>query len=301
MIGDRDCIDVSMRTTEELDRMRCFLASPSTIAAIDVETTGLKPGSDEILQVAICDGNGKELLNSYVMPERRRRWPNAQKVNGITWDMVRDAPTLAELATEIQSILQSTPLVIGYNLRFDFSMLEAGGVDIQTGGYTWDIMNDCSVMIGAWNASMGKYAYVRLQAIARHYGISYKPHDALEDARATSRVFYRLLNDPKYTDKVIEKEAFLGDEVKREEQRRKEQLDRISSIIERYGYYDPLAIYEDKRSGKDQEKRLMPTWKIVMISILAGILLCTAMFSCTPSCSHTRRRSRSTMTIQQIE
>lgn len=264
MIGDREYIDVSMRSVKELETMRDFLAVPSCIAVIDIETTGLKPKSDEILQVAICDGEGKELLNSYVMPERRKRWPDAQKVNGITWDMVKDSPTLGELSGRIHSILSSKPLVIGYNLRFDFMMLEAGGVSVKTGGYTWDIMNDCSVMMGNWNERRGEYSFVRLQAIAKYYDVQYKPHDAIEDARATAKVFRRMLNDPEYRSKVEQKESWL---------------------IEPMGN-DEAAKQSGPQNTKEQVRK-----SYVKIAILIAVILIFmfAFASCRVSCSSSSR------------
>lgn len=223
MIGDRECIDVSIKSVKELESMREFLRDPSRIAVIDVETTGLNPKNDEILQVAICDGNCTELFNSYVMPERRKRWPSAQKVNGITWEMVKDSPTLNEVSAQIHTILNSKELVIGYNLRFDFSMLEAGGVDTQVDGITWDIMNDCSIMMDNWNGSKGEYSFVRLQTIAERYDIQYAPHDALEDSKATLMVFERLINDPEYRNKVEQKEKWIEEATERENKRLQEE------------------------------------------------------------------------------
>lgn len=279
MIGDRECIDVSMRSMEELQTMRDFLTDTSSYIIIDVETTGLNPKNDEILQVAICDGLGNELLNSYVMPERRRRWPNAQKINGITWNMVKDSPTLGELSGRIHSILSSKYLVIGYNLRFDFMMLEAGGVDIETIGFTWDIMNDCSVMMGNWNNARGEYSFVRLQTIASHYNIKYDPHNALEDVRATAKVFRRLLNDPEYQSKVEEKETRLREAEKRAEAIRQER------IQEEENY---------KKEQKQKSKEAIAALIVLVLVIVFGFVSCTSMCS-----SGSRTRTSHTYTTRR--
>ena len=279
MIGDRECIDVSMRSMEELQTMRDFLTDTSSYIIIDVETTGLNPKNDEILQVAICDGLGNELLNSYVMPERRRRWPNAQKINGITWDMVKDSPTLGELSGRIHSILSSKYLVIGYNLRFDFMMLEAGGIDIKTVGFTWDIMNDCSVIMGNWNNSRGEYAFVRLQTIASHYNIQYEPHDALEDARATAKVFRRLLNDPEYQSRVREKEIWLKEADKQAEEMRQERMQAEEKFEK-----------EQKQKGKEAIAALV----VLILVIVFGFVSCTSMCS-----SSSRARTSHTYTTRK--
>lgn len=43
------------------------------IICIDIETTGLDRTEDEILQVAIINGRGKTLYNSYIRPDKKER------------------------------------------------------------------------------------------------------------------------------------------------------------------------------------------------------------------------------------
>lgn len=42
------------------------------IICIDIETTGLDRIEDEILQVAIINGRGKTLYNSYIRPDKKK-------------------------------------------------------------------------------------------------------------------------------------------------------------------------------------------------------------------------------------
>ena len=53
------------------------------LAVLDFETTGLVPGQDEVLQVAVVDETGAVLMNEYCRPQRHTAWADAQKVNGI--------------------------------------------------------------------------------------------------------------------------------------------------------------------------------------------------------------------------
>ena len=61
------------------------------IATIDFETTGLKAGEDEVLQVSIIDENYNVLLNAYCRPNNKESWEDAQAVHGITPLMVANA------------------------------------------------------------------------------------------------------------------------------------------------------------------------------------------------------------------
>ena len=44
------------------------------LAVLDFETTGLVPGQDEVLQVAVVDETGAVLMNEYCRPQRHTAW-----------------------------------------------------------------------------------------------------------------------------------------------------------------------------------------------------------------------------------
>ena len=68
---------------------------------LDLETTGLDPRADEIVEIGILDEDGQVLLDTLVRPVRHRSWPGAQRVDGIAPADVQDAPTLDELRPRI--------------------------------------------------------------------------------------------------------------------------------------------------------------------------------------------------------
>jgi DNA polymerase III alpha subunit (gram-positive type) len=53
----------------------------SKILVFDVETTGLEPAIDEIIQITILDGYGSELFSSYIKPVRHKIWEQAPMVS----------------------------------------------------------------------------------------------------------------------------------------------------------------------------------------------------------------------------
>ena len=48
------------------------------IIVFDVETTGLSPTVDEIIQITILNGYGNEIFSSYIKPTRHKVWTEAQ-------------------------------------------------------------------------------------------------------------------------------------------------------------------------------------------------------------------------------
>lgn len=199
---------VSLAVISEEMRQWLLDLPKDEIICLDLETTGLYPHqTDEVLQVSICNGNGEMLLNTYVKPANRKRWPNAQAIHGITPAMVKDAPTLLDISSEIYSLIESCTLLIGYNVRdFDLEFLIAGGVKLPRFLKVYDLINDCSVLYSYWNSSYCNYTYISLEKVANKLGITYSPHDSSEDVQATVNVYYKLLNSEKMKSAVMSAE-----------------------------------------------------------------------------------------------
>lgn len=94
----------------------------ANICVIDTETTGLDLIRDEILEIAIIDNNGEELLRTLVRPMNKTSWPEAQRIHHITPQDVANAPTLDELREQIREIVAGQLIVI-YNAEYDQAML----------------------------------------------------------------------------------------------------------------------------------------------------------------------------------
>jgi len=89
---------------------------------LDLETTGLDDISDEIVEIAIIDDQGKVLLDTLVKPVRHESWPQAEAIHGISPAMVKDAPLFIDLRETIQSCVEGKRVVI-YNASFDTGFL----------------------------------------------------------------------------------------------------------------------------------------------------------------------------------
>lgn len=89
---------------------------------LDLETTGLDPKGNEIIEIAILDENETVLLDTFIKPVHVRQWPEAQAVNGISPAMVKDAPALADLKQQICEITKGRELFI-WNASFDLGFL----------------------------------------------------------------------------------------------------------------------------------------------------------------------------------
>ena len=92
--------------------------------AFDLETTGLRPEEDAILEIGavrVQYGSITERFSSLVNPERRIPG-NIRSLTGITDDMVRDAPTIRPVLEKFLAFAGDMPCA-AHNAGFDASFL----------------------------------------------------------------------------------------------------------------------------------------------------------------------------------
>lgn len=214
------------------DYYRRLLAIPAEkILCIDTETTGLDLRKDEIIQLSMIDGHGKSIFESLICPPTRKRWPNAQEINGITPKMVKGKPELEEVADQVQEAINAADLIVGYNLPFDVSMMEAEGFDFS-GKEQYDLMEDYAQVFGRWSSAKGDYLWTKLTTAAKHYGIKFAAHDAEKDARATIKLFYAMLSDPEFmTAAVARDRAYVKIQEEAERAAQKQEGQKATCLI----------------------------------------------------------------------
>lgn len=95
------------------------------LAFIDLETTGINPGTDRIVEIAIVKilpDNSRSVKRKLINPEMPIP-ESSSAVHGITDDMVKDAPTFKQVASELKQMLDGCDFG-GYNSnRFDIPLL----------------------------------------------------------------------------------------------------------------------------------------------------------------------------------
>ena len=171
------------------------------IIIVDTETTGLNADTDELLQVSIIDSQGNTLFNSYIKPLFTENWDGAMAVNHITPEMVANAPNILEVKQEINRILNSANIIVGYDTNFDLSFLSAAGIEFEQQQIV-DIMQDFAPIYGEWNDYYESYKWQKLTTCANYYNYNWgddTAHDSLADCRATLYCYLQIISDKKNT------------------------------------------------------------------------------------------------------
>lgn len=171
-----------------------IIREDARVLFVDTETTGLNPSVSEILQVALVEadaGGHEEVLLNRFYDVRADRWPEAEKVNGISKSMVEGCPRVTEpfCIDEIQRIIDGADILAGYNVGFDIAMLKSAGIRIPSDMAVVDIMREYSEYRDVYVLKRWKLADA-----AEWAGVTGRFHDALSDASATAAVWRRLLS-----------------------------------------------------------------------------------------------------------
>lgn len=156
----------------------------------DTETTGLNPRRDEILDIAIIDGDGDTLHTGLYKPSRATSWPEAAAVNGIWPEDVADCPPINRDVDLIKGIIENSDEIVGYNVGFDLGFLAALGIKPRADAVIIDTMIGYAPVHGDWNDYYEDFTWCKLTVAAREIGYKWTgaAHGALADALATRAV-----------------------------------------------------------------------------------------------------------------
>jgi predicted DnaQ family exonuclease/DinG family helicase len=153
--------------------------------SIDLETTGLKAGVDEIIEVGIAKfdllGNYQE-FQTLVRPESRlTRF--ISNLTGLADKDLRDAPMFDEVRTEVMDFIGDLP-IIGHNIQFDIDFLKAQGIRTTNINFdTWEL--------GALLLPTAEK--LNLASLAELLGVqTERSHRALDDAICARDIFMVL-------------------------------------------------------------------------------------------------------------
>ena len=154
------------------------------LVSLDLETTGLNPKSERIIEVGAVKFRGETEIDTFsalVNPNRKLSKLILQ-MTGITQREVDDAPDWDEVKTSVMEFVSGVP-IIGHNVGFDASFLRSHGVKTNR---LYDTMSMAEIALPGGP----EYSLVRL---SERFGFQHEnPHRALSDALATRDLFLHL-------------------------------------------------------------------------------------------------------------
>jgi DNA polymerase-3 subunit epsilon/ATP-dependent DNA helicase DinG len=157
----------------------------ASIVALDIETTGLDPQADAIIEIGAVRFSGKRVEEEWstLLNPGRRIPPFITQLTGITDQMVLDAPTLRSVLADLRDFVGDVP-VLGHNVAFDLSFLRRYG--ILSANDSLDTYEMAAVLM----PSAGRY---NLGALGQALSVPLPAtHRALDDARVSRAIYLRM-------------------------------------------------------------------------------------------------------------
>ncbi len=173
------------------------------ITVIDVETTGVIPGWDEVVQIALVrfeDGKAVARATSLIEPGFRSIPEDATAVHGISNAMVKGAPRLHHWFEDHAAPLLKGAQAAAYNAHFDRAFVPARHFD----DWTWPWLDPLAFVRSLDRFVKGSGRH-KLEAACARRGIEIeKAHDALCDTEAAGRLLFKIIPE------AFKKPATLG-------------------------------------------------------------------------------------------
>ena len=167
----------------------------------DLETTGISPHYDQVVEIsALKVENGQVMGEFSTLVNPGRRIPAAaSEVNGITDDMVADAPPMEEALKGFLEFIGDM-ILVGHNIQsFDLKFIER---DAQRyfGKTLENDFIDTLILARTYLAELPSHALTNL---ARYYRINTDgAHRALADCRMTQKVYVKLSEEMQKPEKA---------------------------------------------------------------------------------------------------
>lgn len=207
--------------------------------AVDLETTGLDPKKDKILEIGalkVEDGEVKEVFHTLVNP-RRTLDERIIRLTGITDEMVRESPGVEEVIGGFAEFCRDLPL-LGHKILFDYSFLKRAAVNQ---GIKWekegiDTLKLCRIFMPGDQAKT-------LSSACRYYQVKAGAgHRALSDAYGAHFLYQALIKRHGDEGLAAFNASPLVYKVKREQPASKRQKERLQELLKYHKIKEPVQI-----------------------------------------------------------
>lgn len=152
---------------------------------LDVETSGLDPAINEVIQIAAVKyigSNEPESFVTYVKPKNPIS-PGASFVNHIFDYTVRNAPSFSEIQKDFLHFIGDLPIV-GYNVGFDMKFINTE-LGFELPNWAIDVLP-----AARRNFELPNY---KLETLKNCLDLKYQSHDALGDCFTTNAIYQKCL------------------------------------------------------------------------------------------------------------
>lgn len=179
--------------TVRSNKGKSLITFPNTYYVIDLETTGLDPSYDDIIEMAaieVIDGKIISEYSSLVNPGYKLD-SFIIELTGITNEMLRNAPDLNKVLPEFLKYIKDN-IVVGHNVNFDVNFIYDNCMMLLNKSFNNNFIDTMRLS----RKILPNLKHHRLIDLSNHYNLNYqKAHRALNDCIITNTCFKYLYND----------------------------------------------------------------------------------------------------------
>lgn len=216
--------------------------------AIDVETTGISPEKERIIEIGAFRPETGEVFRTFVQPGR----PLPEKITeltGITDEMLVGAPDESAAMQALLDFLAGDTVLLGHNISFDHSFLVQAlrrcGLE-EPQFYGIDTLKLARVLCP-------ELPDKKLGTVVAHFGLTNaRAHRAFEDAKVTAEVYHCLRGLNRETE--LFEPALLHFQAKKTEPMTQKQRSFLNAIIT---YHHLEGNYNTEDLSKSEASRLI--------------------------------------------
>ncbi len=164
----------------------------TVLVALDIETTGLDPQKDAIIEIGAVRFNGHRVEDEWetLIHPGRPIPPFITQLTGINDQMLLKAPAVQDVIPDLARFVSDSP-ILGHSIGFDLSFLRRQKKELFAGNEIIDTYELASIML----PQAGRY---NLGALAQALAVPLPAnHRAVNDAHATRGVYLKLLEEAK--------------------------------------------------------------------------------------------------------
>ena len=224
------------------------------IVAIDLETTGIDPAAERMIEIGAFKPESGEIFRSFINPKR----PLPERITaltGITEDMLADAPEETEVLAQLLEFLEGDTVLLGHNIPFDHSFLAAAG---ERCGIALPEFSGIDTLRIA-RALLPELKSKSLESLCVYFAITNEhAHRAFEDAKTAYELYECLkkVQEEKGADASLFAPAVLCYEQKKQQPITQKQRSFLNAIL---AYHKLEQQYSADNLTKSEASKLIDT------------------------------------------
>ncbi len=202
----------------------------NTYISIDLETTGLNPKLDKIIEIGavkVIDGSVTDTFSSLINPGRKLE-DRIVELTGIQDQNLSDAPYIEDIFPKLQDFLGDYTL-LGHSILFDYSFLKKAAVNRKL---TFEKQAIDTLKIA--RKYLTALEHRSLDYLCEYYEIPHHAHRALADAEATHYLYKKLVEAFYKEEEALFCPEQLHFQVKKDSPATKLQKERLYRLMEQH-------------------------------------------------------------------